>query len=84
MERDTIEKRNRALFRHYLNVIKGHGAYARFVPKSQLYEETGAPFYIGNRRVYEIISSMIKNKDSGNLPIETEEELALVLSVYEQ
>ena len=83
MERDSIERRNRALFKNYIRIIKSYGEYAKYIPKGQLYEETGKPFFVGKRTVYQIISNMMKNRDNVGLPEEIEEDLHLVLSVYE-
>lgn len=82
MERETTERRNFTLFKYYLNIIKKHGNYAKYIPKEQLYEEAGKPFFIGKRSVYMIIKKMLQEKEISWTEVEISEDLKDVLKAY--
>jgi hypothetical protein len=79
-EKDSISRRDQALYACYIKRIKEHGDYAKFIPKHILYQEVAELFFVSERTVYNAIKNMISCKEIPNSL--TEEETKAILNVH--
>lgn len=64
--------KHRNILKEYFRIINMHGKLARRMSKESLYEEAGAPFYVGAIHAGRIIRGLIENNKPLVLEVERE------------